>query len=155
LPRFQPGVVTNPNGRPRKLIAAKHLPTIKELAAKGVRVKDICRAIEISEPTWTKCLAEQPEVRDAFDSGRQVMHDALVSKLFERAMKGDLVPNLFLLKCVFSYREMGDESGEGRPNIVINLPGAAASVQTYSGRTIEPEREQPALPAPTKRTRRG
>jgi hypothetical protein len=59
------------------------------------------------------------------------MHDALVNVLFERAMKGDIVPNLFLLKTRFGYRE-GDQPQDQQPRIIINLPGAAASLDDWA-----------------------
>jgi len=96
---------------------------ITKLAARGVREKDIARAVNVSEPTWIKRKNDEPALRAAFDAGRQVMHDALVSKLFERAMKGDIVPALFLLKVVFGYRE-NDVPDELRPQVVINIPAA-------------------------------
>ncbi len=150
MPRrlFQKGEVHNPKGAPRKTLSNADLAAVTKLAAKGVREQDIARAVGVGATTWQRLKHEHPEVQAALDSGRQVMHDALVGKLFERAMKGDIVPNLFLLKTVFGYRE-GDEPSETRPQITINLPGALP-LSAFQGVTIEQTSEPPALPAPTK-----
>ena len=56
---------------------------------------------------------------------------------FDKAKKGDVVSLLFLPKTRFGYRE-GNEPGEARPRVIINLPAAAPSVEQYAhGVTIE------------------
>lgn len=154
---FAPGNNMNPLGRPKKVVAQRQLADITKLAAKGVREQDIYRAIGMSQHTWERQKAEQPEVQAALDAGRQIMHDALVGKLFERAMKGDIVPNLFLLKTRFGYRE-GDEPSETRPQITINMQGTLTAEQ-YRERIAERRaidlEAATALPAPTKGVTRG
>ena len=125
----------NPSGRPQKEVATRDLPVITKLAAKGVREKDIARAVGVSEPTWLRIKRDCPEVVAALDAGRQVMHDALVGKLYEKAMRGQDVPILFLLKTVFGYAE-GTALGDARPQVIINLP-SAVPMEQY--RTIEGE----------------
>jgi hypothetical protein len=149
-PFFSGTPTRNKGGRPPKSIAPAQLATVKALAARGVRERDIGRAFEIAPTTWLKLKKERPDVQEAFDAGRQIMHDALVGKLFERAMKGDLVPNLFLLKCVFHYREQGDESGETRPQITINMQG---SLTPEAWRERIAEHRAIELKAPPKVTR--
>ena len=78
---------------------------ITKLAARGVREKDIARAVDVSEPTWLSLKRDFPEVQAAVDAGRQVMHDALVGKLYEKAMAGDTIALLFAMKVMFGYRE--------------------------------------------------
>jgi hypothetical protein len=77
------------------------------------------------------------------------MHDALVGKLYEKAMRGQDVPILFLLKTVFGYAE-GAPLGDARPQVIINLP-AAVPLEQY--RTIEGQMTN--LPAAIKESRRG
>ena len=127
--RFVKGRVGNPKGEAPMVLDRALLPTIKQLASRGVREQDIARACGIDPTTWVRIRKEDPEAADAWAAGRQVMHDALVGKLYERAMKGDLVPALFLLKCVFHYRE---DSPAEAPSIVINLPPAIPAA-TYRG----------------------
>ena len=137
------GEVLNPNGARRRTIASRDLPTITALAARGVRERDIARAVQVSPTTWPRLRDTDPAVNAAFEAGRQQMHDALVGKLYEKAMKGDTVALLFSLKVFFGYRE--NELTHDRPQInIINLPGAAP-IAEYKGQTLEHE-GPPALP---------
>jgi hypothetical protein len=149
--QFKKGQSGNPRGGERKLIPTRDLATITELAARGVRQADISRALGLglSGETWRKCLSEQPEVAEAYAEGQRRMHDSLVGRLFDAAMKGAVVPNLFLLKTRFGYRE-GDEPSELRPQITINLRGALSPEQYAAARREVIEHDGPAeLPALT------
>ena len=139
LGQFPPGV-SGSYGGPRKMLPANGLQTITALATKGVREKDIARAVGMSVPTWIKYKADFPEALAALEDGQQAMHDALIGKLFEKAMGGDIVALLFTLKSRFAYRE-GDEPSEVRPQVIINLPGATSVQQYAHGITIEPDQD--------------
>lgn len=119
--RFKKGTSGNPKGMAPMVLNRSLLPTIKQLAARGVREVDIARACDIHPTTWQRIKNEDAQVAEAFAAGRQKMHDSLVNVLYQNAMKGQLVPALFLLKCVFHYRE---DSPAETPSIVINLPSA-------------------------------
>jgi hypothetical protein len=124
--KFLPGQSGNPAGRKPKTVALSKLPLISKLAARGVREKDIARHVaDMSEATWIAYKRDHPEVVAAVDAGRQVMHDALIGKMFESAMSGDQRAGEFILRAVFGYRDQGDPPGEVRPQVIINLPGAA------------------------------
>jgi hypothetical protein len=151
--RFVKGQVTNPNGAPRKLVPASQLPNITRLAARGVRERDIARAMGMSQPTWIKCKHDFPEVLKALEDGQQQMHDGLVAQLLTRAKKGDVVPALFLLKTRYGYRE-GEELSNARPQVVINLPGSLPS-ETFKGLTIDGQPITEARTLLTKRSERG
>ena len=120
---WKPGTVTNPRGRAPKTIAARDLAAITKLAARGCREKDIARAVGVSPPTWARIRDADPDVRAAFDAGRQVMHDALIGKLYEKAMGGDTVSLIFACKILLGYRE-NDAAVEFKPQVTITLPGA-------------------------------
>lgn len=50
---------------------------------------------------------EHPELKEAYDQARKIEHDAPVGLLFEKAMKGDSIAAMFLLKCRHNYRDGG------------------------------------------------
>lgn len=143
--QFKPGQIANPQGRRPTKIAKRDLPAISKLAARGVREGDISRWLGVSGPTWQRIKRDQQEVQDALDAGRQKMHDALIGKLYERAMAGETVPLLFILKARFGYREGDELGGSAQPQITINLPGAVPLAQYV-------ERVHDALPVPTPAT---
>ena len=120
---FKKGQSGNPAGPPRKTIPTRALPQITKLAARGVREKDIARAVDMAPDTWARYKDSHPEAAHAFEAGRQIMHDALVGKLYEKAMHGDTIALIFALKIFYGYRD-NTELQELRPQVVINLPGA-------------------------------
>jgi len=120
---FKPGIAPNPNGAPRKTIPASELKLITADAARGCREKDIARTLGMSALTWQRIKERDPAVQAAFDAGRQKMHDALIGKLYEKAMKGDTVSLIFACKILLGYRE-NDVAMEFRPQITITLPDA-------------------------------
>lgn len=122
---FKKGQSGNPAGPRKKTVPASRLALITQLAARGVREKDIARAVDMSADTWVRCRDVQPEVANAFEAGRQAMHDALVGKLYEKAMHGDTIALIFALKIFYGYRDNA-EVQELRAQVVINLPGATS-----------------------------
>jgi hypothetical protein len=81
----------------------------------------------MSHNTFRKLRQADQHIQDALDAGRQVMHDKLVGRLYERAMGKDqasIAALIFILKAKFGYRDNGDETGEQRPSVIINLPSA-------------------------------
>lgn len=134
---------TQPSVPPRKFVDARYLPLITQLAAKGCRASDIARAVGMNERTWVKCLDEQPGVREAFDAGRQQMHDSLVGKLYQRAMHGDTACLIFAHKVLLGYRE-NEPIADQRPVVNITLPGPAASLEDFK-RMVTVEQPEPAL----------
>lgn len=119
----------NPNGRPPKKLPADGLALIQKLAARGVRERDIARACGMGHQTFHNLKQQDQSISDALDAGRQQMHDALIGKLYSLAMKGEIVPLLFILKSRFGYSD-GQQPQDQRPQVIINLP-APASVESY------------------------
>ena len=139
--QFKPGVSGNPNGQPRILVPARDLHYITELAAKGCRQKDVARGVGLDERTLVKCLNEQPEVREAFDQGRQQLHDSLVNKLVTMALKGNVAALIYSCKVLLGYRE-NDVPPDQRPIVNITLPGAAPTLEAWkrAAITVQPEK---------------
>ncbi len=140
--QFAKGTSGNPNGPPRILVPQRDLHVVEELAAKGCREKDIARGLGMAQHTWTKCLHEQPEVKDAFDQGRQRLHDSLVNRLVQLALKGNVACLIYATKVLLGYKE-SDGSPDQRPIVNINLPGAAASLEEWQKQralTVQAER---------------
>jgi hypothetical protein len=115
--------------RTKKLLPKGGLEKIRDLASHGHSEKDIARALGMAPSTWTRLKDENPEAQDALDAGRSVEHLALYGKLYEKAMGGDIVALLFLLKCRHGYRELADFP-QNAAQIIISLP-AAATLETY------------------------
>lgn len=58
-------------GRPKKIsIDEQFINQVKEMAARGLQHKDIAAVMGISEQTWWEYRRENPELEDAFRSGK-------------------------------------------------------------------------------------
>ena len=110
--------------RVKKLLPKGALEKIRDLSSKGHSEKDIARALGMSASTWTRIKDENPEAQDALDAGRSIEHLALYGKLYEKAMGGDIVALLFLLKCRHGYRETLDVTQTNAVQVIFAIPGA-------------------------------
>lgn len=121
------------------------LEIIEEMAATGYREVDIARALDTSWQVFNRIRQENESVANAFEAGRGREHQALVSKLYEKAMKGDTVAALFLLKTRHGYRE--GHVVEHRSNVDVRLILPEALPAESYGKVVNslphnPERDQ-------------
>jgi hypothetical protein len=98
---------------------------IRALAADGFSMVGVADRLSVSKDTLSRWLEEVPELKDAFDQGRENERRALHNQLYRLAMEEKHAASaMFLLKARHGYRE-GDQSDQGgRVNINIALPGA-------------------------------
>lgn len=133
-----------PAGRTKLRVAAvpDGYRIIEELASRGCSEVTIARALGMSQDTWRREKSEDPKAVEALERGRAVEHDSLVGKLYESAMKGNVVAALFLLKARHGYREGHTIEHQQNVRVTLELP-AALDPNTYA-RVINPRPE--ALP---------
>lgn len=113
--------------RVKKLLPKGGLEKIRDLSSKGHSEKDIARALGMSQPTWTRLKDENSEAQDALDAGRSIEHLALHGRLYQKAMDGDIVALLFLLKCRHGYRETLDVTQTNAVQVIFQIPAALAA----------------------------
>jgi len=155
--------------RPRKTLPENGLALIRALAANGVAETEIAAALGMDIKTWKRIRQDDADARAAWDEARTLELDRLVKSLFAQAMgapaefdgdgnqlRAERPPNsgagMFLLKSRHSYRDVGPTDGgnEGRPTVVINLPGPlnpeqfARLVETAPAGLPAPERARDA-----------
>ena len=119
-----PTLVPSDGGRPFIEPTAEDVAFIERSAGEGCDMIEIARGLHIGKTTLSRWRKDHETVAEAIEIGRAIEHKALRSKLHEKAMAGDTVALLFLLKCRHGYRE-GDQSERGGgATITINLPGA-------------------------------
>ena len=112
--------------RVKKMLPKGAFAKITDLASRGFSERDIARSLGVSAGTWTRIKDENPEAQDALDEGRSVEHLALYGRLYQKAMDGDIVALLFLLKCRHGYRETLDMTQTNAVQIVFQIPAALA-----------------------------
>jgi hypothetical protein len=97
-------------------------------AAAGARLQDVALRVGLGSRRALSRRFEQDErAAEAWALGRAELHEKLVSTLISKALNGEVVPLLFLLKTQYGYRE-GEplDGGDQRSLVTINLPAAVA-----------------------------
>lgn len=117
------------------MTAKKHPPvdaaqTIRMLAADGWSMRGLASHLGTTQDTVRRWFDEQPELREAFDQGREAERHTLHNRLYRIATEDGIEPrdaaiaSMFLLKARHGYRE-GDQGEQvNRVAITFNLPGA-------------------------------
>jgi len=82
--------VVNAEGKSEWRVGRRGLKVVEELAARGVAVPTIAKALRMGKETFRRVRERQPEVQEALDRGRAIEHDRLVAKLHELAMDGNV-----------------------------------------------------------------
>ncbi len=112
-------------GRPKKEPPPDAALRIRELASEGHSQLGIANMLGASADTLRRWLSEYPDLKEQYDLGREKERFALTDMLYRKAMAGDTIAAMFLLKARHGYKEgeQHDATG-GRVNITFNLPGA-------------------------------
>jgi len=103
---------------------------IRAHAADGWSVLGIAHCMGVNPRTLNRWMEEHPELKDAFDLGREQERRTLHNMIYRKAVeKGDLTAAMCLLNSRHGYRSDQSDQG-GRVNVTIALPGAM-TVQQY------------------------
>ena len=95
---------------------------IHALASDGFTIIGIARRMGVGKDALATWLNEYPDLKEAFDQGRETERYSLHNLLYRQATeKGNASAAMFLLKSRHGYRE-GDQAN--RVNVTIALPGA-------------------------------
>jgi hypothetical protein len=113
-----------PRGRKPTEPPSDAVERIATLSATGYSKIGVAADLGVDVKTLNRWLDENPELNDAFDAGRERERQSLHNKLYEKAMAGDTVAALFLLKSRHGYREGDQASSANRVSIQFNLPAA-------------------------------
>lgn len=101
---------------------------IMQASANGCTIEEMAKALGVGRNTFQEWTDKYPALQQAVTAGRTVEHDKLVGKLFEMAMKGNVVSALFLLKTRHGYTE-GVPLVQNSVSINYNLPAALTPEQ--------------------------
>jgi len=135
--------VVNDAGKSEWLVTEAGLSVVEELAARGVSVATIARALGFGKDAFRAVRNRQPEVEEALDLGRSREHDKLVALLHRQAEEGQYVPAMFLLKTRFGYRE--GEPFEANVNVSVNTGGVVVVPQKMSMEEFLAERRDAGM----------
>lgn len=126
-------------GRPLKLPPADAADRIRDFAADGFSVIGVARRMGTSKETLARWMDDYPELRDAFDEGREQERHVLHNVIYRKAVeKDDITAAIMLLNARHGYRT--DQSDHGnRVNVTIALPGAM-TLQQFTAITEKEKR---------------
>ncbi|MCC7328173.1 MAG: hypothetical protein IT521_15365 [Burkholderiales bacterium] len=115
----------NPTGRPPKAPPPDAAQRIELLASDGFSVRGIAKAMGAAFETLQRWFDDYPELREAFENGREQERYTLHNGLYVAATeKGNMVAAMFLLKARHGYREGDQGETANRVSINFTLPGA-------------------------------
>ncbi len=99
----------------------------------------ICRALGMGFRAWRRILAEDADAGALWAEALAIERDAIVGKLFDRAMEGDVQAARFMLGARHGLREQGGTGDATRSSVTINLPGSMSAKQYERLITVEPK----------------
>jgi hypothetical protein len=111
-------------GRRRKEPPPDAEAIIRTATANGCTKVGVAMALAVNEDVLVRWLDERPDLKQAFDQGRERERASLHNALYQAAMAGAIVPALFLLKARHGYLEGSQDTQVNRVSITFNLPGA-------------------------------
>jgi hypothetical protein len=129
-------------GPPEVTLTTEGLRAVERMAAAGCGQRAIATRLGIGERTLKRLIDKDDAVRNAWSSGLGAEEAHLVGNLRALADKGNVVANLFLLKCRHNFRE-NDSVAPTQNGIQIVLPAAMTHEQWAAHRA-----QQRSLAAP-------
>jgi hypothetical protein len=128
----------NDNGGERAVATAEGTALVERMSANAHSVDTIAQALGVGRRTFLEMRDRQPELREAYVSGRGFLATELASLLLKKARGGNLAAAIFLTKAMCGFRETGpsDDNAAPRVAIAISLPPAmteAAYVRVIEG----------------------
>ncbi len=114
-----------PKGRKPLQPPAKAADTIRQLSADGHSQIGIAQQLGVSVKTLFRWFDETPELKDAFDQGRERERHTLHNMLYKQAIDdGNATAAMFILNSKFGYRQGDQGETANRVSINFTLPGA-------------------------------
>ncbi len=115
-------------GKPRKEPPPNALAIIKQAAATGASRRGVAMALGAHADTVQRWLEESPELKEAFEQGRETERQTLHNVLYDCAVGGQgkdsLIAAMFLLKARHGYREGEQATEANRVSVTFNIPAA-------------------------------
>ena len=146
--------VAKRTGAPRKEPPKDALAIIKTAAATGASKRGVAMALGAHVETLNKWLDESPELKEAFEQGRETERATLHNVVYETAMarngKESLLAAFFLLNSRHGYKDERPTEAN-RVSVTFNIP-AALPMDQFTVIENEPNpRTQRISAAPIKR----
>lgn len=139
-------------GRPRKEPPPDAADVIRKVCATGSNKRGVAMVLGCDTAVLDRWMDEAPELKQAFDEGRERERQTLHAVLYDAATTGmgkeALIAAMFLLKCRHpGYNDSGNASEQGnRVSVTFNIP-AAQPLDKYMVIENETDTRTQSLPA--------
>lgn len=124
-------------GRPQLQLTEAGYDVVREVTAKGLSEREICKRLGINRNTWKRWKDEDEALLDALEDGREELADWIMGKFEEKVNKGDTIALIFLAKAKLGWRDRGDASGSSGPATQVNIHIPPAMTQEEFESVIE------------------
>lgn len=115
-------------GRPRKLAPPDAADVIRKVCATGSNKRGVAMALGCDITVLDRWMDEAPELKQAFDEGREKERQTLHNVLYDAATTGTgkeaLIAAMFLLKARHGYQEGAQDGQANRVSVTFNIPAA-------------------------------
>lgn len=115
-------------GRPRKLAPPDAADVIRKVCATGSNKRGVAMALGCDITVLDRWMDEAPELKQAFDEGREKERQTLHNIVYETAISGSgkdsLLAAFYLLNSKHGYVSGQQESQANRVSVTFNIPAA-------------------------------
>ncbi|MDH3667017.1 MAG: hypothetical protein OEN23_08825 [Paracoccaceae bacterium] len=128
-------------GRPYS-VTAPGREVVEKMLANGCSRATVAATLGISETALANAATRDPDLSASIERGDGALETELVGHLLAHAREGNVTAAIFLLKAKRHFRDSTPvEPKTDRPNITINLPGAASPEDYARMIDVTPDQE--------------
>lgn len=120
-------------GAPRKNPPANAVAEIRALASQGSTYVGIAKRFGVAKETLTRWLEDDPKLAESFEQGKDEEREKLHNALSKKALAGDIIAAMFLLKSRHKY---DDKAGQ---RVDVNVDVAVAPVMVVKDHGTDEE----------------
>jgi hypothetical protein len=120
-------------GAPRKHAPSNAVAEIRRLASAGSTYVGIAKHFNVAKETLTRWIEDDPELAESFEQGKDEEREMLHNALSKKALAGDIVAAMFLLKSRHKY---DDKAGQ-RVDVTLDVAVAPVMVIRDHGTNAE------------------
>lgn len=78
---------------------------VEKLASRGLTYEQVALSLGVNRRTFMRSRKANAELEEAFNRGRSKGIAQISNSLFDKAKKGNVVAQIFFLKCVAGWKE--------------------------------------------------
>lgn len=108
-------------GRPPIEITDAIIAQVENLSGRGATLSTIALMCDVSDSTMDRWMAE-PRIKRAFQRGRALANNDVASMLFDKAISGDTIAQIFWLKSQAGWTDKPQQEVPTGSQVVFYIP---------------------------------